>query len=104
MLAAVSQHGEALEFASEELRADEEAVLAAVEQNANALQFASPELRRGGLEQFITRQLESRDTFLRVEPGGSLARALGQAQKGAPLFNRHEEDVCDVGECNCAPS
>ena len=45
VLAAVTQHGWELQFASEELKADKEIVLAAVKQNGGALQFASGELR-----------------------------------------------------------
>ena len=45
MLAAVQQHGGALEHASAELRADREVVLAAVQQNGMALQYASAELQ-----------------------------------------------------------
>jgi len=43
-LAAVQQNGEALEFASKELKADKEVVFAAVHQNGEVLEFASPEL------------------------------------------------------------
>ena len=42
---AVQQDGDALEYASPELRADREVVLAAVDQNGDALRHASPELR-----------------------------------------------------------
>ena len=45
-LAAVKENGSALEYASEELRADREVVLAAVQQNGWAHQYASEELRR----------------------------------------------------------
>ncbi|NBT35925.1 MAG: DUF4116 domain-containing protein [Betaproteobacteria bacterium] len=45
MLTAVQQRGEALQFASDELRADREVVLAAVRQRGEALQYASVELR-----------------------------------------------------------
>ena len=47
VLAAVSarQNGRALEFASEDLRADRDVVLAAVRQNAYALKYASERLR-----------------------------------------------------------
>jgi len=44
-LAAVSQDGRALQFASDDLKADKEVVLAAVAQNGSALQFASDELK-----------------------------------------------------------
>ena len=39
------QNGRALEFASEDLRADRDVVLAAVRQNAYALKYASERLR-----------------------------------------------------------
>ena len=45
VLAAVQQSGEALQFASEELKADREVVLAAVQQDGLALEHASEELR-----------------------------------------------------------
>ena len=45
VLAAVQQDGDALQHASEELRADRDVVLAAVQQDGDALQHASEELR-----------------------------------------------------------
>jgi hypothetical protein len=45
VLAAVSNSGEALEFASDELRADKEAVLAAVKQSDKAFRYVSDELK-----------------------------------------------------------
>ena len=44
MLAAVQQNGRALEYASEELRADRELVLAAVRQDGLALEVAEARL------------------------------------------------------------
>ena len=45
MLAAVTQNGNALQYASDELKNDKDVVLAAVTQNGNALGYASAELR-----------------------------------------------------------
>ena len=45
VLTAVNQDGEALRFASEQLRVDREVVLIAVIQNGRAIQYVSPELR-----------------------------------------------------------
>ena len=45
MLVAVQQDWEALEYASEELRADRVVVLAAVRQDGGALEYASEELQ-----------------------------------------------------------
>ncbi|KAL7537202.1 hypothetical protein ACHAXR_009737 [Thalassiosira sp. AJA248-18] len=45
VLVAVEQNGEALEYASEELRGDRDVVLAAVKETGGALQFASDDLR-----------------------------------------------------------
>ena len=45
MLAAVSNNGYALEFATEELKGDREIVLAAVSKSGVALQFATEELK-----------------------------------------------------------
>ena len=45
MLAAVTQNGRTLQFASTELRADRAVVLAAVTQNGLALVYASKKLR-----------------------------------------------------------
>ena len=42
---AVAQNGNALEHASDELKADKEVVLAAVTQRGNALSYASDELK-----------------------------------------------------------
>eukprot|EP00971_Amphidinium_carterae_P181867 3608865-Amphidinium_carterae.1 len=49
VLAAVRQHGEALEFASEECKKDSEIVLAAVRQFPRALRWASEECKRDRL-------------------------------------------------------
>ena len=45
VLAAIQQHGGALEYASEGLRGDREVVLAAVQQDWRALQYASEGLK-----------------------------------------------------------
>ncbi|MCH9689759.1 MAG: DUF4116 domain-containing protein [Gammaproteobacteria bacterium] len=45
VLAAVTQDGDALEYASDELNHDEKDLLAALTQNGDALKYASPELR-----------------------------------------------------------
>ena len=45
VLEAVKQHGLALEYAAESLKADCEVVLEAVRQNGGALRFAAEELR-----------------------------------------------------------
>ena len=45
VLAAVTENGAALEYASLELRADREIVLAAVTKNGAALKFASAEMQ-----------------------------------------------------------
>ena len=45
VLAAVQEHGYALELASAELKADREVVLAAVQRNGGALRYASAELQ-----------------------------------------------------------
>ena len=45
VLAAVAQNGEALLYASDELKADREVVLAAVAQHGHALRHASAELK-----------------------------------------------------------
>ena len=45
VLEAVKQDGDALQYASEELRADREVVMEAVKQNAYALFYASEELQ-----------------------------------------------------------
>eukprot|EP00971_Amphidinium_carterae_P295605 5870677-Amphidinium_carterae.1 len=44
-LAAIAQHGTALQYASEELRADREVVLAAVSHHGEALEYAAESLR-----------------------------------------------------------
>ena len=45
VLATVKEDGGALEYASEELRADREVVLAAIKENGIALKYASKELQ-----------------------------------------------------------
>ena len=45
VLAAVQQDGDALQYASEELKADKEVMLAAVQQAGQSLLFASEELQ-----------------------------------------------------------
>ena len=47
-MAAVANHGNALQHASPELRADRDVVMAAVASHGYALQHASPELRAEG--------------------------------------------------------
>jgi len=51
VLAAVAQNGHALDYASEELKADMEVVLAAIAQNGCALDYASKELK--GDKEFV---------------------------------------------------
>ena len=55
VLVAVNQKegGYAVQFASEELKGDKQVVLAAVNQSGWALQFASPALQSGGLESYL---------------------------------------------------
>lgn len=45
VLSVVSQYGRALQYASSELKGDEDVVMEAVKQNGLALEYASPELR-----------------------------------------------------------
>ena len=48
VIEAVTQHGRALRFASEELKGDREVVIEAVTQHGRALRFASDELNTTG--------------------------------------------------------
>lgn len=64
MLAAVTQRGCALEYASEALRDDEEVVLAACRQNGMAMQFASIELRDD--QSFVEQALVSQVKYIRA--------------------------------------
>ena len=56
-MAAVTQHGRALEHAAEPLKADKEVVVAAVTQNGNALAFAAVPLQDLGMPAYFAHQL-----------------------------------------------
>jgi uncharacterized protein YoaH (UPF0181 family) len=64
VLAAVMQNGEALKYASDELRADKKVVLAAVMQNGEALKYASVDLRKGGIRTHMLDLLFAHRAFM----------------------------------------
>ena len=85
-IAAVKQNGRALEFASEELRADKEVVLAAVQQDGQALWGASEELR--GNRQVVLAAVQqdgSAHEYASAELQGDIEVVLAAVKQGCKV-------------------
>ena len=89
VLAAVAQHGNALEYAAAELTGDREVVLAAVAQNSLALMHAAAELK-GDRECSVAKSLQSgggHSSEEATEPRAAAARGEPQLHGRAGEHN-----------------
>jgi len=98
VLAAVTQDGDVLGYASHELKANLEVVLAAVTQKGRALVYASPELKNGGLAAIIQQRVLARATFQHLllaarfaknAPSARASPSSPQNRCWVPMLNSH---------------
>ena len=86
-MSAVSQNGQALRYASDEMKGDQEIVLAAVSNNADVLQYASDALKNGGLKSYVERLINqynvTKDTFIATILFGARQTSQGDHSESA---------------------
>merc|ERR1712087_237377 len=95
VLAAVSQNGMALQYASEDLRADPEVVLAAIAQNGNAMMYAARHFQadRDFVRTAVGQQGGGLEQLEHIRPGTALHHVSRSLHTGTASGSYLDEEV-----------